>query len=258
VRLRLTHVLTYDLDGVVERDAVAQDVLSGQRTFVPGRLPCGGCGLCRRGLAAACAAAFAAVADPAGAGGSGINDRELPDRFLTPIDEPAEALHLPPERAAAAGLVALAIQATAAANLTPGDVAIWLGGGPVARTGGQLTAGRGARTILVADALEVGDLPARLAAEAVEGAASGHQRSVRRLFLTRSNPDSLQAAGQLADPGAVLVVIARAPIALTGLVLPPEARLAHVAGYHPDLIPEALAELRRAELTLPAAERLTT
>jgi threonine dehydrogenase-like Zn-dependent dehydrogenase len=265
VRLRLTHLLTYDLDGAGarERDAVARDEESGQRFFVPGRLPCGVCALCRRGLASVCADAVSTVPDPDTAGAAAL---ELPDRFLTPIDEPAEAPRLDSEAAAAAGLVALAIQATAAANLTPGDVSIWLGSGSLPRTGAQLAGARGTRSLLVGDAFHgapavqchpsVGDLPARLADEAAQAVATGHQRSTRRLFITRSDPGTLQAASQLADAGASLVVIGRGPVRLDALVLPPEARVAQVAGYHPDLVPEALAVLRRSEVTPPLGRLL--
>ena len=102
----------------------------------------------------------------------------------------------------------------------------------------------------------VGDLPARLASEAAEAAATGHQRSTRRLFVTRTDAGTLRAASQLADAGASLVVIGRGPVRLDALVLPPEARLAQVAGYHPDLVPEALALLRRSEVTPPRGRPL--
>jgi D-arabinose 1-dehydrogenase-like Zn-dependent alcohol dehydrogenase len=251
VRLRLTHLLSYDLEGAPERDAVAREEQSGHRYFVPGRLPCGGCALCRRGLVSVCEAARSSL--PENPEDSGA--LELPDRFIAPIDEPAEAARLDSEVAAAAGLVALAIHCTAAANLTPGDVSIWIGNSGIARTGAQLTAARGSRTLLVGDSA-LGDLPARLARETADTSTTGHQRSTRRIFVTRSDRDNLQAASQLADAGAWLVLIGRGPVRLGELILPPEARLAHVAGYHPDLIPEALALLRRGELTPPLGRQL--
>ncbi len=263
MRLRLTHVLTYPLEGATdpERDAVASAEQAGppRRFFVPGRLPCGACHLCRRGLTAACPAAHTLSTE-----GSPLV--ELPDRFVTPIDEPDDAPVLDPELAAAAGLVALGIQAAAAANLTPGDVALWVGGGVVARTGAQLAAGRGARSILIGDpaaaptgvhgVADAEQVPALLAAESAEASPAGHQRSTRRLFLTRIDRSTLQTAGRLADAGASLVVIGRPPIPLDGLVLPAEARLAQVSGYHPDLVPEALALLRRAEMAPPRGRPL--
>jgi hypothetical protein len=100
------------------------------------------------------------------------------------------------------------------------------------------------------------ELPARLAVESAE-APPGHQRSTRRLFLTRFDAGTVRAAGNLAEPGASLVLVGHAPVRLHDLVLPAEARLAQVSGYHPDLVPEALALLRRGEVTPPRAESLT-
>jgi D-arabinose 1-dehydrogenase-like Zn-dependent alcohol dehydrogenase len=271
VPLRLTHLLAYPLDGsdARERDAVALAATSTsegppRRFFVPGRLPCGSCGLCRRGLAAACAAAVTAISDEVDAGGP--TALELPERFLTPIDEPPAGQLITSEAAAGAGLVALAIQAAAAANLTAGDVALWLGGGVVAEVGAQLTAGRSARTLVLGEPGSTGatiesfsspsDLRARLEAEPPAESA-GHQRSTRRLFLTRIDAAILEAASQLAEAGASLVSIGRGPARLgPELILPPETRLARVSGYHPDLVPEALALLARAELKVPQARPL--
>lgn len=268
MRIRLTHQLAYPLEGA---DAGAGDAVgceesgsperAGPRYFVPGRLPCGACGLCRRGLAAACPAAV--VVQPGGPSPAETAALELPNRFLTPLDDPAVSLPqpIPSELAAGAGLVALIIQAAAAANLTAGDVAVWLGGGPLAEVGAQLTAGRGARTLALSEpapspsferCASVSDLLDRLERQpTLEGAA--HQRSTRRVFLTRTEAATIEAAGRIADVGAVLVSIGRGPAHLTGLGLPSEARLTRVSGYHPDLVPEALALLRRGELNLPAA-----
>jgi threonine dehydrogenase-like Zn-dependent dehydrogenase len=269
VRLQLTHLLAYELEGseAGERDAVALGSPAAEgalrRYFVPGRLPCGSCALCRRGLVAACASAVIAV--PAGAAGRD-GPLEVPERFLTPIDEPTPPRPLPSELAAGAGLVALAIQASAAANLTAGDVAIWLGGGVLAEVGAQLTAGRGARTLVLGEpssartAVEAlsspSDLLARLQAEPpADGAA--HQRSARRVFLTRTEAPVLRAASLLADAGASLVSIGRG-VARPGpeLLLPPEIRVTRVSGYHPDLVPEALALLGSAEVQVPPGEAL--
>ena len=266
VRIRLTHLLAYPLQGSDgdERDGVGSGMATGAegsetRFFIPGRLPCAACGLCRRGLAAACAAATTAIPAELAASDGGWLD--LPDRFLTPLDDPADVDRLPSEIAAAAGLVALAIQAAAAANLTAGDVAIWLGGGALVAVGAQLTTGRGARTIVSPPRDEVAgeagaqentaQLLARLEAEPPPAGAA-HQRSTRRLFLTGVDGATLQTAGEIADAGSSLVLLGRGPARLTGeLVLPAEARLARVSGYHPDLIPEALALLRRGELVVP-------
>ena len=140
--------------------------------------------------------------------GAGGRSLELPERFLTPSRSP------PPAAAAAvggggrAGLVALAIQAAAAANLTAGDVAIWLGGGLLADVGAQLTAGRGARTLVLGGRRRTGPPSSSLLGLGAAGAARGgaaprarHQRSTRRLFLTRTEAATLRAASQLADAG---------------------------------------------------------
>jgi threonine dehydrogenase-like Zn-dependent dehydrogenase len=267
VRLLLTHLLAYEIGGTGRpaRDGVGRvppAAADGPEThyFIPGQLPCGACALCRRGLTAACPSAMSTIpAEPEAAA------LDLPERFLTPIDHAGAPGPLPPEVAAGAGLVAFAIQAVAAANLTAGDLAIWIGGGPVADVGGQLTAGRGARTVML------GATPARAGLERFDSAAqalpalaqepssaeSAHQRSTRRLFLTRTDGATLRAASQMADAGAVLVLMGPGSSRLGGdLELPPEARLACVGGYHPDLVPEALALLRRGELQVPAARPL--
>jgi threonine dehydrogenase-like Zn-dependent dehydrogenase len=264
VRLQLTHLLAYELDGseAGERDAVALGPPAAEgaerRYFVPGRLPCGSCALCRRGLVAACAAAVIAVPGEAAGRDSAL---EVPERFLTPLDEPAPARPLPSQLAAGAGLVALAIQASAAANLTAGDVAIWLGGGVLADVGAQLTAGRGARTLVLGGpgparpAIEAlpspSDLLAHLQAEPLADAAE-HQCSTRRVFLTRTEGPVLRAASLLADAGASLVTIGRG-VARPGpeLLLPPEIRVTRISGYHPDLVPEALALLASTEVQVP-------
>jgi threonine dehydrogenase-like Zn-dependent dehydrogenase len=275
VRLRLTHLLTYALDGGgrPERDAIGcapADAGGGgeSRWFIPGRLPCGGCSLCRRGLVAACAAEVAALPGDLSAGGP--RWVEPPERFLTPLDDPSGPASSPlsSEVAAAAGLVALAIQAAAAANLTAGDVAIWVGNGVLAEVGAQLTASRGARSLRLGPGAGAADpsvehhrsVPELLAELQATAAPEGtaHQRSTRRLFVTRPEVDALSAAIQLADPGCALALVVRGSVRLPAdLALPPETRLTIVSGYHPDLVPEALALLRRGELKAPTGQPLT-
>jgi threonine dehydrogenase-like Zn-dependent dehydrogenase len=275
VRFRVTHQLGYQLEGAAGAawDGVACGEASGgksaPRFFLPGRLPCGNCSLCRRGLAAACTTPLDAITSDLDHVRS--TALELSDRFLTPLDEPPEVDRLPSELAAGAGLVALGIQAAATANLMPGDVAIWLGGGLLAQVGAQLTAARGARSFLIGGELSrteesplltscasPAEVQSRLRGEA-DAIGSAHQRSIRRVFVTRSDPATLRCTVLLADAGASLILIGRGPARLMAdFELPAEARLSRVSGYHPDLVPEALALLRRGEVKTPAATPITS
>jgi threonine dehydrogenase-like Zn-dependent dehydrogenase len=267
MKLRLTHVVRYRVDGTEAWDALATgdrgpEAALGTRWFVPGALPCGECPLCRRTLVGACRAQKAPLeGQPPGA------VLDLPERFLTAVDEPPELAPLDDRAALAAGVTAWALQALALANAAAGDLAIWLGPGPLPVAGAQLAAARGARAFLLAP-LDGGPAlagvtraptaealaAAVLAAEAGSAAAEGHAaaRGQRRLFASSSDAEALAAVAALAGAGSTTVLLgAGAATLASGFALPVEAMIVRSAAYHPDLVPEALAALRRGEVALP-------
>jgi threonine dehydrogenase-like Zn-dependent dehydrogenase len=267
MKLRLSTLLHYRVNGVDGCDGLAvADGEAGTRAalrwFLAGELPCGECALCRRTLVGACRARRVVLPGPPP---DAVLD--VPDRFLTPVDEPRELAALDDGAAVSAGLVAWGLQALAIANVAGGDLAIWLGDGPLPVAGAQLAAARGARAFLLAPGDAGAEPPgvtrvetaealasAVLAAEAGRESAEGHaaMRGQRRLLAASTDAATLSVIAALAGPGSTTVLMGAGPAALpAGFALAPEATVARSAGYHPDLIPEALAALRRGELQLP-------
>jgi threonine dehydrogenase-like Zn-dependent dehydrogenase len=255
VLVRITHLLRYQLDGTAAADAVVEAVDAGTGPlFAPGQLPCGECPACRRALVAICAARRVLVD---AAGPVPAVPVEVPDRFLTPLDDPPGLAALAPPVALLAGPVALAQQALALASAGPGDAAVWLGGDPLARLGARTTAARGLKTFLLAtpgdqalpaEGVTTGSDPDALgeAIAAAETPAGGHAaRTQRHLIATRSTPALWAVAARLAAPGGTLTLLGPGPLRLPAIELPPELRLLRTGAYHPDLVPEALALLRR-------------
>jgi hypothetical protein len=269
MRIRLTHVALPSVgSGLRFSDALGVvdevDVDGPRRVFVPGWLPCGECGRCRRALVSACESGRALLPEPLPRTQTTV---DLPDRFVTPIDTPPEAARLADAIAARAGVAATLVDATASAGLTPGDIAIWIGGDFFAEAGAAFAAARGCNAYWMpgddADrpaAPGVTVLPAKaavvdwLAALASADAAGPPGRRARRIFLTESAPALLTAAGVLADPGATIAWLADARARITDISLPARARLLALGGYHPDFVVEGLAALRRGELPLVRLE----
>ena len=83
-------------------------------------------------------------------------------------------------------------------------------------------------------------------AEAAGGPAGG--RPERRIFVCGAGRDLARAALDLVTPGSTLSFLRGAPAELTGLDAAPPLRIFTGGAAHPDLIPEALATLRRAEV----------
>jgi hypothetical protein len=242
MRLTLTTLVRHrrGLHPVVDGIATSVDgEAPGGRYFVPGLLPCGDCPLCRRALVGACVARRQ-VLPLAAAEASEATPLELPDRFLTGIDDPPGLGALSDEVAALAGVVASALSAMAAVGAAPGDQVLWLGTNATAAAGMELARARG---------LKIAE-PAPPQAMATEE-PPGHGRSQQLIFVTTPDPPSLRRAAALAQAGSALVLIVDGPLILPdGLVLPPDSRLLLQGGYHPDLIPEALAALRRGDLNV--------
>jgi L-gulonate 5-dehydrogenase len=259
VDLRLTHVLRYQLDGAPAADGVGEAGEPGgpgNRLFVPGVLACGECPACRRGLVAICPARRLLIDGAAPVPSAPLF--AVPDRFLTPLDDPPELAPLSSPAALLAGPAALAQQALALASAAPGDAAVWLGGDPLARLGARVAAARGLKAFLLAaaagdpalaaDEVTTASDPAALAEAitAAETPAGGHATRIQRhLVATRSDPASWALAARLAAPGGTLTFLGPGPLRLAAVDLPPELRLLRTGAYHPDLVPESLALLRR-------------
>jgi hypothetical protein len=245
LRLTLTHLL---LAGAARRppDALAT-ADGGARYFLPGWLPCGECGPCRRGWVAAC---------PRGRALS-ESDRtvEAEERFLTPIDEPAGLAPLDDAHAACAGVVAELQELAAKAGLGSGDLAVWIGPGARPSLGARLTALRGCPTFHLDGAAAPGVTPlarvdgARAWSEALAAVAASAPGGFleRRLFVAHAQPALVDAALALAVPGASLAFLDGAGEGHLRLdaLSSNRAIVAAGFGYHPDLVPEALAALRR-------------
>jgi D-arabinose 1-dehydrogenase-like Zn-dependent alcohol dehydrogenase len=246
-----THQLAYPVGGTTVVDALGwANGPDGNvaRFFVPAFVPCGECPLCRRGLVGACPTGtrFADVARPVGERPEAGRAITLPERFVAAIDEPAGVAALPDEVAVMAGVVAFALHAVAAASLAPGDVALWLGDGPVAAAGIALCRARDASTFAVgADAAALAAQLAQPSAAAV----STHGSRKRVLFLTEPGSAAWSSAVALGEPGSTFVALGdRGGRFDAPLVLPAETRLLLLSTAHPDFVPEALAALRRPEL----------
>jgi hypothetical protein len=268
VRARLTHQIPVRVLG---RGADALAIVeegplpAGSRVFVPGRIPCGECAACRRGLTGACPHLRAIEASP------GTQRINVPERFVAPIAAEISATKL-----IAAGLVAELIGATARAGLGPGDTAIWLGRRPWARVGASWTASRGCRTFLLAGAATaIADAPSPASAppgsvvmlpvglgpsgwrdivaeaEAAGGPSGG--RPERRIFVCGDSAPIGRAAMELTTPGSTLSFLLGAPALIAGLEALPPLRIFTGGAGHPDLVPEALAAIARAEVDVDGA-----
>ncbi|HEX3697379.1 MAG TPA: hypothetical protein VH374_18535 [Polyangia bacterium] len=273
LRVTATHLLV-GVSAVRAGDAVA--VVDGgpgpRRVFVPSPLPCGECPYCRRALTAACPNQRTPIS---------LDQHtavDVPDRFITELGEPAWG-ELRSEVVAGAGLVAEILDATARSGLGPGDTAIWIGDEPWVSLGAAFSARRSCRTFTVgvvgssersesAASAAVGEpivtLPATetpggwqatiAAAEAASGAGPG--RPERRIFVFSAEPAWATMALHLAAPGATLAFRRGLPGQLVGFDGLVATRVLVGGGYHPDLIPEALAVLARGQLDISQAIRL--
>lgn len=267
MRLHVTHLLFTD-DPRRPPDGLGR-ALPGEgsqgdqrRLFIPGWLPCGECGSCRRGLVASCPRAqtpFAGVPGPP-------RDPLLlaSERFLIPVDD-GGAPPLEDGRAACAGIVAEVLEVAARAGLGPGDLTIWAGADVRCLVGARWSAARGCPSFV----LRSGTVPASPGVVALDRdqGPQGWQQTLaasaqvsaqavreRRLFLGAGSEDDLQAALALVEPGTTVSFLGGAPSTSVRSGDLPSCRVLIGArapgGYHPDLVPEALASLAKGELEL--------
>jgi hypothetical protein len=183
---------------------------------------------------------------------------EVEERFLTAVDDPPGAPPLEDQRAACAGVVAELQELAAKVGLGSGDLAVWIGEDALTTLGARLSALRGCPTFHLGAGpaagpagvkpLPLSDQP-RAWQEALAGVAAAAPGGFleRRLFLADARPALVEAALALVVPGTSLGFLTGEG----GASLPPSAlsscRLVVSAGfgYHPDLVPEGLAALRR-------------
>lgn len=245
MRLRATHRL-HAGDGDRPPDALAISD-EGRRFFVPGWLPCGECGPCRRGWVAGCPRGQALGQDAA---------IETSDRFVAPLDEPPGVAAIEDRRAACAGAVAEMQELSARAGLGTGDLAVWIGSDARCALGARLSAARGCTTFVLQPGASPG--PGITGLDAAAGAESWRQALAtaastapggfqeRRLFVSRAEPALVSAALSLIQPGATLAFVdGRGAATLEpGQLLSCRVVVGAGRGYHPDLVPEALAALR--------------
>ena len=262
MHLRFTQLLRYQLDGTRRRRRRGR--AGGCRPTAPAGcsspacFPAASVPRCRRGLVALCPARRARSIDA----GAACRRRavDLPDRFLTAARRSARpARRSPSPLALLAGPVALAQQALALASAGPGDVAVWLGGDPLARLGARVAAARGLKSLPAgrprrpaagAEGVTTAADPRRRCAEATAAAETPRRRPrrahpapprrhpLRRRRLARRRP--------LAAAGGTLTAARPGPAAPPApSQLPAELRLLRTGAYHPDLVPESLAMLRR-------------
>jgi len=268
VRLALTHLLLAGPRRPADALAVTAD--SRQRQFVPGWLPCGECGRCRRGWLAACPRGRLLV-EP------GVSEVEVPDRFVVALDDLTGVPPLPEAHAACAGVVAELQELAARVGLGSGDLAVWIGDGPRALLGARLSAARGCATFQLPSTPGLGlglglardqdqdpvhdqAGPPRIRTLSPSAGAAGWTEALaaaaaaapggfleRRLFLESADPALVEAALALAVPGTSIGFIEGSGAGTLSPAALASCRLIVAAGrgYHPDLLPEALAALRR-------------
>ncbi|HEY0714377.1 MAG TPA: hypothetical protein VGF45_16965 [Polyangia bacterium] len=240
ITVDVTHLVSYSVGETSYLDALATETVdaSTTRRFVPGFLPCGECGRCRRALVGACASPRRPLLPVT----EGETKLELPARFVAPVDEPADAARLAPAAVALAGPLAFATFALATANVVPGDVTFWLGDGVLATLGLAASRNAGARAFGWSSR-------APFDPEAMDSdqAADGHGTRKRIVFVLGTDAEDWANAERLGEPGSTIVQLGPRspgqPLPLRDLPL--EARLICLSAYHPDFLPEAFAALRR-------------
>jgi hypothetical protein len=254
MRLALTHFLFAGASDARPPDALGTTVDEpARRFFVPGWLPCGECGRCRRGWLAACPRGQALVPP-----GSQSQTVELPERFLCAVDDPTGVAALDDGEAVAAGVVAELQEAGARAGLGSGDVAVWIGEDARSTLGARLSAARGCTSFQLRST-DVGAYPgvtslspadggeawSSALAAAAAAAPGGFQE--RRLFVARAEASLVASALALVVPGTTLSFLDGSGAATVRPSELSSCRMIVAAGrgYHPDLVPEALAALRR-------------
>jgi len=241
--------------GRVEDAGAAAAHRVGERVLVGPSRPCFECDVCRRGHPSVCPARLRLGLDVDGALASHVVARA---RATTGLTGPLDGALPGPQAALVAREAALAYDMAVRAGIAPGDVAIWIGSGPIARLGAAVTRALGAATFApIAEELALP--PAELAQAVGERLRAAGATLPPRIFEATARAVGRERAAALAGPGSTLVLLAasaagsvEAP-ALPGVLLDADVTIVGVAGAHPDLVPELAALVARGELDLAGA-----
>jgi threonine dehydrogenase-like Zn-dependent dehydrogenase len=234
--------------GRVSRAGEAATHLDGQRVVVGPILACGECDACRRGHPAVCPTARRYGWDLDGAFASHV---VAASRWVLPLHGALDGVAPGPAAAALGREAPLAYEMLARAGVTPGEAAIWLGEGPVARLGLEIARAKGANSVSLSH--EERALPPEALPEALRARAGAPPW---RVFDTGATEPSRRRGLSLASGGGTLVCLALArddrPLPL-GAALATEVAILGVAAPHPDLYPEVAALAARGDIDLAGA-----
>jgi len=246
-------------------DAVASvaGLSEKQLVFVPGRLPCGECGACRRGFVSACLAPnpWLEAWEVERARNAACPAPSVGNRYVYEFDG------LDPHSAAAAGLAARVIESAGRAGMTAGHVAAWLGDSDLAAIGAAWTARRGCRTVLIGSnrcvpsvhTVETVEEAVRVLADFDSEAPTGFCE--RHVFIAHSESSRTteQPASDILTPGTTVTHLQD----LGGHTASADESAAFrapwggdtrhfIAGahYHPDFVPEGLAAISDEDFRL--------
>jgi threonine dehydrogenase-like Zn-dependent dehydrogenase len=185
-------------------------------------------------------------------------------RWACPLDGALAEAAPGPEAAALPREAALAYALFARAGVAPGEVAIWLGDGPVAAFGVDIAGARGAHA-LVLTAEERGLAPDELLVAVRRRAeAAGQSGWGWKVFEVSGRAGWRRRALALAGGSGGLAALAAGSLvgvdedeamALAGLV-DGEGTVVTVAAPHPDLVPELAAMAQKREIDLVARVRV--
>jgi D-arabinose 1-dehydrogenase-like Zn-dependent alcohol dehydrogenase len=221
---------------VIETGAAAGEEL-GRRVLVGPLDACGECDACRRTRLTSCAAARRRGVDTDGAFAGRVVARR---RWACSLSGALEGAVPGPAAAALAREAPLAYALLVRLGLAPGEVAVWIGDGAIARMGDALGRARGA----------------------VAESDAAAPRSTWKVFETTGTREGRRRALALADEGAAVAFLANdaagsedeTPLPLAG-AFARDATIVSVAAAHPDLVPEVVALAHKGELPIEAEVR---
>ena len=224
----------------------------GERVLVGPVRACFECDVCRRGHPAVCPRRVRLGLDADGALASHVVTRA---RVATGLVGLLATAAPGPEAALLAREAPLAYEMLVRAGVAPGDVTIWIGGGPLAALGLALAQAKGAAAF-VPEGAELALAPEDCAAAVRERLSAAGAHLPPRVFEVSAGAAGRAHAAALAGPGSTLVLLggaaagcAEAP-PIPAALLDDDVTIVGVAGAHPDLVPELCALATRGELDL--------
>jgi threonine dehydrogenase-like Zn-dependent dehydrogenase len=226
-----------------------------ERVLVGPVRACFECDVCRRGHPTVCPRRLTLGIDADGALASHVVTRA---RATTGLVGLLAKVAPGPEAALLAREAPLAYWMLVRAGVAPGDVTIWIGGGPIAALGLALARAKGVSGFApLADELALTPDAGAAALRARLAAAGANLPP--RIFEVSAAADGRARAAALAGPGTTLVLLAAAAagasehVPIPAALLDDDVTIVGVAGAHPDLVPELCALVARGELDLGEA-----